>query len=156
MPANERTEQIAGRSVTITNPDKVYFPELGVTKGDLVDYYLVVSDALLRTARGRPAMLERYPDGAAGKSFFQKRVPKGAPEWLETTTVATPNGTASNALVVADAAHVAWAVNLGCLGLHLWGHQASDPEHADELRIDFDPQPGTEFRRCAPGGRMHP
>jgi DNA ligase D len=145
MPANERTEQIAGRSVTISNPDKVYFPTLGATKGDLVDYYLQVSDALLRTARGRPAMLERYPDGAAGKSFFQKRVPKGAPEWLETTTVATPNGTASNALVVADAAHVLWAVNLGCLGLHLWSHLASDPDHSDELRIDLDPQPGTDF-----------
>ena len=145
MPANERTELIAGRNVTISNPDKVYFPALGATKGDLVAYYVGVSDALLRTARGRPAMLERYPDGAAGKSFFQKRVPRGAPEWLETTTVATPNGTASNALVVADTAHIVWAVNLGCLGLHLWGYLASDPEHADELRIDLDPQPGTNF-----------
>ena len=97
------------------------------------------------TAFGRPAMLERFPDGAAGKSFFQKRVPDSAPSWLQTTVVTTPNGTTSNALVIADIAHVLWAVNLGCLGLHLWPYGADDPEHPDELRIDLDPQPGTSF-----------
>jgi DNA ligase D-like protein (predicted polymerase) len=90
-------------------------------------------------------MLQRFPDGAGGNSFFQKRVPKGAPAWLETTEVSTPNGTTSNALVVADLAHVVWAVNLGCIGLHLWPFRAADPGHADELRIDLDPQPGVHF-----------
>jgi DNA ligase D len=123
----------------------MYFPALGATKSDLVSYYLEVGDELLNTAGGRPAMLQRFPNGATGKSFFQKRVPSGAPSWLETTTVATPNGTTSNALVVADIAHVLWAVNLGCLGLHLWPYRAADPDHADELRIDLDPQPGVDF-----------
>jgi DNA ligase D-like protein (predicted polymerase) len=90
-------------------------------------------------------MLQRFPDGAGGKSFFQKRVPSGAPNWLQTTEVTTPNGTTSNALVVADTAHVLWAVNLGCLGLHLWPYRVDDQAHADELRIDLDPQPGTSF-----------
>jgi DNA ligase D len=142
---NERLLEIAGREVRLSNPDKVYFPELGATKFDLVSYYLEMEEPLLNTARGRPAMLQRFPDGAAGKSFFQKRVPANAPPWLETTTVSTPNGTASKALVVADIAHVAWAVNLGCLGLHLWPFLAADAAFADELRIDLDPQPGVGF-----------
>ncbi|HWE69956.1 MAG TPA: non-homologous end-joining DNA ligase [Acidimicrobiales bacterium] len=142
---DERLVAVAGRELRISSPDKIYFPALGATKSDLVSYYLEVGDALLNTAGGRPAMLQRFPNGATGKSFFQKRVPSGAPAWLETTTVATPNGTTSNALVVADVAHVLWAVNLGCLGLHLWPYRAADPDHADELRIDLDPQPGVGF-----------
>ncbi|HEX3841107.1 MAG TPA: non-homologous end-joining DNA ligase [Acidimicrobiales bacterium] len=142
---DERLVEVAGRELRISSPDKMYFPALGATKSDLVSYYLEVGDALLNTAGGRPAMLQRFPNGATGKSFFQKRVPSGAPSWLETTTVATPNGTTSNALVVADIAHVLWAVNLGCLGLHLWPYRAADPDHADELRIDLDPQPGVDF-----------
>jgi DNA ligase D len=140
-----RAVEASGRAVEISNPDKLYFPELGATKFDLVTYYLEIGDALSTTAFGRPAMLERFPDGAGGKSFFQKRVPSGAPEWLQTTVVTTPNGTTSNALVVADISHVLWAVNLGCLGLHLWPYRSDDPTHADELRIDLDPQPGTSF-----------
>jgi DNA ligase D-like protein (predicted polymerase) len=123
----------------------VYFPGIGATKFELVSYYLEITDALRVSASGRPALLERFPEGAAGKSFFQKRVSGSAPAWLETTEVTTPNGTTSNALVIADIAHVVWAVNLGCLGLHLWPHRVADPDHADELRIDLDPQPGTTF-----------
>src|SRR5436190_1797675 len=96
--------------------------------------------------------MQRFPHGAGGPSFFQKRVPANAPEWLETTTVMTVNGTPSRALVIADLAHVAWAVNLGCLGFHVWPYRASDPERCDELRLDLDPQPGTDFtdvRRAA-------
>ncbi|HEX4216769.1 MAG TPA: non-homologous end-joining DNA ligase [Acidimicrobiales bacterium] len=141
----ERIVEVAGREVRISSPEKVYFPALDATKSDLVSYYLEVGEALLNTAGGRPAMLQRFPHGATGKSFFQKRVPAGVPDWLETTIVSTPNGTTSNALVVADLAHVAWAVNLGCLGLHLWPYLAVDPDHADELRIDLDPQPGVGF-----------
>jgi DNA ligase D-like protein (predicted polymerase) len=91
-------------------------------------------------------LLQRFPEGAAGPSFFQKRVPKNAPGWLQTTTVATPNGTTSQALVAADIDHVLWAVNLGCLGFHVWPYLAADPDHADELRIDLDPTPGVDFR----------
>jgi DNA ligase D len=145
VTASVRTVEVSGRTVEISNPDKVYFPEVGATKFDLVTYYLSVATALERTAIGRPAMLQRFPDGAAGKSFYQKRVPSGAPSWLQTTAVTTPNGTTSKALVLADIAHVVWAVNLGCLGLHLWPYRAADPEHADELRIDLDPRPGGEF-----------
>jgi DNA ligase D-like protein (predicted polymerase) len=89
--------------------------------------------------------MQRFPHGAGGNSFFQKRVPENAPKWLETTIVSTPNGTTSNALVAADLAHLAWAVNLGCLGFHVWPSLADDPGHADELRIDLDPQPGVGF-----------
>ena len=103
MPGDdERTVDVDGRAVHITRPDKVYFPGLGATKFDLVSYYLEIGSHLLNTAGGRPAMLQRFPDGAAGKSFYQKRIPAGAPDWLQSTTVATPNGTTSNALVVAD------------------------------------------------------
>jgi DNA ligase D len=140
-----RLVEASGRTIEISSPDKIYFPDLGATKFDLVSYYLEVADALRRTATLRPALLERFPGGAGGKSFFQKRVPANAPSWLQTTLVSTPNGTTSNALVIADISHVLWAVNLGCLGLHLWPYRADDPEHADELRIDLDPQPGTTF-----------
>jgi len=129
----------------ITSGDKVYFAEHGETKRALAEHYVRVAEPLLRVIGGRPVLLERYPDGAGGPSFFQKRVPKNAPSWLQTTVVATPNGTTSQALVAADLDHVLWAVNLGCLGLHVWPYLAADPEHADELRIDLDPSPGTNF-----------
>jgi len=140
-----RIVEVAGQELHVSSPDKVYFPELGATKFELVEYYLAIGDSLLVTAGDRPALLQRFPNGATGTSFFQKRVPDTAPEWLQTTVVTTPNGTTSNALVIADLAHVVWAVNLGCLGLHLWPYRASDPDHADELRIDLDPQPGVDF-----------
>ncbi len=129
----------------LSHPDKVFFPGIGASKLDLVDYYLAVAEAILGATRDRPAMLQRFPDGALGKSFFQKRVPPGAPEWLQTVEVSTPNGTTSRDLVLADMAHVIWAVNLGCLGFHLWPFRVEDPTHADELRIDLDPQPGVGF-----------
>jgi DNA ligase D-like protein (predicted polymerase) len=137
-----RVVEASGRSVEITNPDKCYFPGAEATKGDLVDYYIAVEGPLLNAVGGRPALLERFPDGALGKSWFQKRVPSSAPSWLTTVTVSTPNGTTSNALVLADLAHVLWAVNLGCLGFHVWPYRASAPDVADELRIDLDAQPG--------------
>jgi DNA ligase D len=151
---DEREEvlEIAGREVTITHPDKVFFAERGETKLDLVNHYLRFAEPLMRTMGGRPTLMQRFPHGADGSSFFQKRVPKDAPEWLETTIVSTPNGTTSRALVAADLAHVAWAVNLACLGFHPWPYLAADPDHTDELRLDLDPQPGTDFthiRRAA-------
>ncbi len=146
MPAaSEEILEIDGREVKISSPDKVFFSERGETKLDLVQHYLGVAEPLMRTTRGRPLLMQRFPDGAEGSSFFQKRVPKNAPEWLQTTTVTTPNGTDSNALVAADLAHIAWAVNIGCLGFHVWPYLADDPEFCDELRLDLDPQPGTDF-----------
>ncbi|HZO96618.1 MAG TPA: non-homologous end-joining DNA ligase [Gaiellaceae bacterium] len=140
--AEECVLDVAGRGVTITSPRKVLFPERGETKLDLVRYYLAVAEPLLRAAGGRPTLMQRFPHGAAGPSFFQKRVPETAPEWLQTTIVSTPNGTTARALVLADMAHVVWAVNLACLGFHLWPYRHDRPDVADELRLDLDPQPG--------------
>jgi DNA ligase D len=137
--------EVSGRDVRVTSPQKVFFATRPDTKLDLVRYYLAVEEPFLAEARGRPALMQRFPEGAAGKSFFQKRVPAGAPPWLQTTMVTTPNGTTSNALVLADMAHVIWAVNLGCLGFHVWPTHWDDMEHADELRIDLDPSPGVTF-----------
>jgi len=141
---------VSGRTVEITNPDKVMFPSVGPaaeprTKLDVARYYVAVGDALMRTLDDRPVLLERYPNGVRGKSFYQKRIPESAPEWLHTTTVETINGTPSRALVIADLAHVLWAANQGVLGLHVWPFRASRPEEADELRIDLDPSPGVTF-----------
>jgi DNA ligase D len=143
--ADAHEVEIAGQEIRITSPGKVMFPKRGETKLDLVEYYLSVADPLLRTMGGRPVLMQRFPRGAGGPSFFQKRVGEGAPEWLETTTVMTVNGTPSRALVIADLAHVAWAVNMACLGFHVWPYRAADPDHTDELRLDLDPQPGTDF-----------
>jgi DNA ligase D len=141
------------RSGLITHPDKVLFPERGETKADLAEHYLRVAEPLMRTMGGRPVLLQRFPEGASGSSFFQKRVPKNAPDWLQTTIVSTPNGTTSQALVAADTDHVLWAVNLGCLGFHVWPYLAGDPGHADELRIDLDPTPGVVFPQIQEAAR---
>ena len=143
--ADDLLLEIDGRDVKVSHPDRVLFPDRGETKIDLIRYYEAVRAPLLATMGGRPVMLQRFRDGAGGDSFFQKRVPKNAPSWLETTTVSTPNGTESNAMVVADVGHVAWAVNLGCLGFHVWPSHAPDVDVTDELRIDLDPSPGVTF-----------
>jgi DNA ligase D len=137
--------EIDGHVVAVTSPNKVFFAERGETKLDLVHHYLRVHDPVMRTMGGRPTLMQRFPEGAGGPSFFQKRVPKGIPRWMRTTVVSTPNGTTSNAMVVADVAHIAWAANIGCLGFHPWPYLADDPSHTDELRLDLDPQPGVGF-----------
>jgi DNA ligase D len=139
------TIEAAGHELEISHPAKVFFAERGETKLDLVRYYQAVEGPLLSAMGGRPVLLQRFPNGAGGPSFFQKRVPESRPAWIETTVVSTPNGTTSQALVVADLAHVLWAVNMACLGFHVWPTLASDPDHADELRIDLDPSPGVTF-----------
>jgi len=136
---------VAGRVVTVSSPDKMMFPQPGLTKLDVVDYYRRIDAPLMGAIRGRPILMQRYPSGVDGSNFFQKRVPKDRPDWLETSVVSTPNGTTSQALVAADLAHIVWAVNLGCLGFHVWPNLAADDDHADELRIDLDPQPGVGF-----------
>ena len=137
--------ELDGQEVRLSSPDRVLFPERGETKRDLVRFYERVAAPLRREMGGRPVLLQRFPKGAGGPSFFQKRIPDSAPAWLETTTVSTVNGTPSRALVAADLAHVAWAVNMGCLGFHVWPFQAAEPAYTDELRLDLDPQPGTSF-----------
>jgi DNA ligase D len=143
--ADESVLDVAGRELTITSPGKVLFSERGDTKLDVVQYYLAVAEPFMRAAGGRPTLMQRFPHGAEGKSFFQKRVPETAPDWLQTTIVSTPNGTTSRALVLADMAHVVWAVNLACLGFHVWPYVHDRPDVADELRLDLDPQPGVDF-----------
>jgi len=137
--------ELDGVEVQVTNPSKVFFAERGETKLDLVHYYLAVAGPLMRAIGGRPLLMERHPNGAGGSSFFQKRVPTGAPDWLRTAVLRSPNGTPSNALVAHDMAHIVWAVNSGCLGVHVWPVRADAPQFTDELRIDLDPQPGTDF-----------
>src|SRR3954468_23194751 len=143
--ADEQVLDVAGQSVAITSPGKAFFSERGETKLDLVRYYLAVEGPLMHAVRGRPTLMQRFPHGAEGSSFFQKRVPESAPDWLQTTIVSTPNGTTSRALVLADLAHVVWAVNLACLGFHVWPYVHDRPDVADELRLDLDPQPGVDF-----------
>jgi DNA ligase D len=145
LVTDEHVLDIDGRRMAVTSPDKVFFAERRETKLDLVRYYLAVAEPFLRAAGERPTLMQRFPHGAQGESFFQKRVPESAPDWLQTTIVTTPNGTTSRALVLADMAHVIWAVNLACLGFHLWPHVHDRPDVADELRLDLDPQPGVGF-----------
>jgi DNA ligase D len=153
-PDTEQVLEIDGHDLVITHPEKVFFSEHGETKLDLVHHYQRVAEPLLRTMGGRPTLMQRFPEGAGGPSFFQKRVPKSAPDWLDTTIVSTPNGTTSRALVITDLAHVVWAVNIGCLGFHPWPYLASDPDHTDELRVDLDPQPGTDFTDVREAARV--
>lgn len=149
MPGAPEQEAVvvkaAGREVRVTSPGKVLFAERAETKLDLVQYYMAVEEPLMRAMGGRPVLLQRFPQGASGPSFFQKRVPEHRPEWLRTAVVSTPNGTQSQALVAEDIAHVLWAVNLACLGFHVWPYRAADEHHADQLRIDLDPSPGVNF-----------
>jgi DNA ligase D-like protein (predicted polymerase) len=137
--------EIAGREVRLSNPDKVYFPAIGVTKRDLCDYYLAVADAALAHLRDRPTVLKRWVDGVEGEPFFQKRVPESAPDWLETATVTFPSGRSARELAPADAAHLVWAVNLGVIDFNPWPVRRPDLDHPDELRVDLDPGPGVPF-----------
>jgi DNA ligase D len=147
MSAGQDTHvvEVAGHEVPVTHPGKVFFRQRGDTKLDLVNYYLAIEQPLMRAMGGRPILMQRFPEGASGPNFFQKRVPKSRPDWLRTTMVETVNGTPSRALVVHDVAHVVWAVNIGCLGFHVWPYLADDPQHVDQLRLDLDPQPGVGF-----------
>jgi bifunctional non-homologous end joining protein LigD len=134
--------EAAGREVTVTNPDKVYFPETGHTKLDLVRYYLSVADGALRGVAGRPMALKRFVNGIAEEPFYQKRAPDKRPEWVRTVELKFPSGRSASEIVVEDAAALAWVANLGCIDLNPHPIRASDLEHPDELRVDLDPVPG--------------
>ncbi len=137
--------EAAGRMIRVSNPQKVYFPEAGFTKREVVQYYVTMADQVVNHLQERPTTLKRFVDGAAGKFFFQKRVPKGAPDWLQTAVVHFPSGRSAEELVANDAAHLAWAVNLGVIDFNPWPVRRADLDHPDELRIDLDPTPGIPF-----------
>ena len=142
MPARKEILEVAGREVTVSNPDKVYFPKTGHTKLDLVTYYLSVAEGALRGIAGRPMALKRYVNGAEGEFFFQKRAPSSRPDWIETVELSFPSGRTAEEIVVRDAAQLAWIVNLGCIDLNPHPVRADDLDHPDELRVDLDPVPG--------------
>jgi bifunctional non-homologous end joining protein LigD len=142
MPDRKEIIEVAGRAVTVSNPDKVYFPQTGHTKMDLVRYYLSVADGALTGVRGRPMVLKRFVHGADQEAFFQKRAPASRPDWLQTTVLSFPSGRTAEELVVTDAAGLAWVANLGCIDLNPHPIRASDLDHPDELRVDLDPVPG--------------
>src|SRR5215470_15422513 len=147
------TVAAAGREVTVTNPDKLYFPEAGITKLDLVHYYLAVAEGALRGAGGRPNVLVRYADGIHGEFFFQKRAP-ARPPWIEAVTLSFPSGRLAEEVVPRDAASLAWMANLGCLELHPHPVRADDLEHPDELRVDLDPVPGVAWTQIRDVARI--
>ncbi|MFI6585412.1 non-homologous end-joining DNA ligase [Embleya sp. NPDC050493] len=144
MSAAEEFE-VDGRSVRVSNVDKVYYPARGFTKGDVVRYLIAVGEGMLRGLRDRPTTLQRFPDGVDGESFFQKRVPKSLPEWIPTARITFPSGRHADEMAPDSVAALVWAGNLGCLTFHPWPVRRSATEHPDELRIDLDPQPGTDF-----------
>jgi bifunctional non-homologous end joining protein LigD len=137
--------QVAGRELRVSSPGKVFFPERGLTKMDLVNYYLQCQEAVLRHLVERPTVLKRWVDGVAGEPFFQKRVPDSAPQWLATATVTFPSGRSARELLPNDAAALVWGVNLGVIDWNPWAVRRSDLDHPDELRIDLDPGPGVSF-----------
>jgi bifunctional non-homologous end joining protein LigD len=144
MPPAAPTEilHVAGRDISLSNPDKVLFPGTGHTKRDLVQYYLAVAPGALQGAGGRPNVLVRYPNGVGGDFFFQKRAPGSRPDWIDVVTLAFPSGRTAEEVVPRDAAALAWMANLACLELHPHAVRADDLDHPDELRIDLDPMPG--------------
>jgi DNA ligase D-like protein (predicted polymerase) len=144
----------AGREVAISNPGKIYFPEAGITKLEVVQYYLAVAEGALRGAGGRPNVLVRYADGIHGEFFYQKRAPTARPDWIEVAALQFPSGRTAEEVVPRDAAALAWMANLGCLELHPHPVRAEDLDHPDELRIDLDPVPGVEWPQLVAVARV--
>ena len=147
-PAEEL--DVDGVAVRLTSPDKVYFPKPGYTKRNVVDYYLsVASGPMLAALKDRPPHLQRFPEGIDGEEIYQKRVPAKHPDYLETCTVTFPSGRTADALKVSHPSAIIWAAQMGTITLHPWQVRCRDTEHPDELRVDLDPQPGTDFRDAA-------
>jgi DNA ligase D len=155
------TVDAGGREVRVSNPDRVIFPATErtpeITKLDVVNYYLSVADGIMRALRDRPTTLERWPKGVregmrlstrergGGDAFFQKRVPRGAPDYVKTARIRFPSGRHADEICPTEIAVVAWAAQMGTITFHPWPVRASDVDHPDELRLDLDPQPGTDF-----------
>jgi DNA ligase D len=142
--------EVAGRAVRLTSPDKIIFPGRGFTKADVFHYYLAVGEGIMRALGERPTTLQRFPDGIEGEAFFQKRVgTRGVPPWVERAEIAFPSGRTAEELCPVDLAHVAWAAQMGTVVFHPWPVRRADADHPDELRLDLDPQPGTDFADAA-------
>jgi bifunctional non-homologous end joining protein LigD len=137
--------EVDGFDVRVTNPAKVYFPQDGITKLDVVRYWVEVAEAALNGCRDRPTTLHRFPDGVQGEGFYQKRLPKGAPEWVPIAMITFPSGRHAQMPVMHDAACVAWLATTGCLEINPWPVRADDVNRPDELRIDLDPTPGVPW-----------
>ena len=153
--------EAGGRDLRVSSPERVIFPETertgAITKLGVVEYYLAVEDGIMRALRQRPTTLERWPKGVqpgmvistrekgGGDAFFQKRVPKGAPDYLETARIEFPSGRSADEICPTEIAVVGWAAQMGTITFHPWPVRADDVDHPDELRLDFDPQPGTDF-----------
>jgi DNA ligase D len=133
------------RTVRVSNPDKVYFPQRGITKRQVVEYYLAVSGPLLGVLAPRPVTLKRFVDGVTGEAFYAKRVPRGAPDWVDSVKITFPSGRTARQVCPTEPAVLAWAANLGTLDFHPWPVRRPQVDHPDELRVDLDPQPGTGF-----------
>ena len=133
--------EAAGHEVRVSNPGKLFFPERGFTKLDLIQFYLDLAGPVINHLRDRPTVLKRYVEGAGGEPFFQKRVPDSAPEWLQTATVTFPSGRTARELLPNDPAHLVWALNLGVIDWNPWPVRRQDLDHPDELRVDLDPTP---------------
>jgi len=149
MPTPALELDVGGRAVRVTNPDKIYFPDPGFTKRDVVDYYVAVGPALLAALWEQPTTLKRFVDGVQGEAFYQKRMGKGAPEWVQSVQISFPSGRTAYELCPTDVADLAWAANLGTFDFHPWPVRRADVDHPDELRLDLDPQPGTDFAVAA-------
>jgi len=145
MAARKENLVVGDREVTVTNPEKVYFPETGHTKLDLVRYYVSTADGVLRGVYGRPMAMKRYVNGIGGEPFYQKRAPENRPEWIETVELKYPSGRSAHEIVVREPAVLAWLANLGCVDLHPHPVRAEDLVHPDELRVDLDPIPGVPW-----------
>jgi bifunctional non-homologous end joining protein LigD len=139
--------ELAGREVAISNPSKVFFPRAGVTKLDMVRFYLAVAPGALGGVAGRPMALKRFVNGAESEPFFQKRAPEKRPDWIGTVELRFPSGRTADEVVVTDEAALAWVINLGCIDLNPHPVRSSDMEHPDELRVDLDPVPGVEWQQ---------
>jgi bifunctional non-homologous end joining protein LigD len=139
------TIEVAGHEVRLSNPKKVYFPQAGFTKHDLVNYYLAAADAALVHLRDRPTVMKRFVNGIEQEPIWQKRVPQKIPDWLQTATVSFPSGRTAEELCAMDAAHLVWANNLGVIDFNPWPARRQDIDHPDELRVDLDPTPGVAW-----------
>ena len=145
MATETVTVDAGGVPVPVTNPSKVYFPESGYTKLDIVNYYLAVGEGALRGVYDRPMVLKRFVNGADQEPFFQKRAPTPRPPWIPTAHVSFPSGRSADLAVATEVATLIWAVNLGCLDLNPWPVRSGDVDHPDELRVDLDPTPQATF-----------
>jgi len=148
VPQQVETVEVDGVAIDVTNPEKIFFPDAAggpVSKLDVVRYVIDVGEAMLVGCRDRPTILHRFPNGVVGEAFYQKRLPKGAPEWVQTTIITFPSGRTAQMPVMADVPHLVWAATLGCLEANPWPVRSGDVDHPDELRVDLDPGPDVPF-----------